>query len=419
GLAALLDLEREARDAATPAALAFVIVNRTRTVLRCDSAAAWSGGPAGPSIDAVAAVSTVDRDGPYAQWLRAEIRALAPLAVTATAGTWDQAPPWALWCPLPGQAAGFVLFRIEPWSDGERRIAERLAATYAHARAALDRHRWLPRLPWLRDRRAWAGTAALLVVLLALPVHQTAVAPATVVARSPLAVTAPVEGVIAEIAVAPYAAVEAGQVLVRFDATHARGRLQLARNAERVAAADLLKTRQRAFSDADANARLSSVSAQLDLHRNEAAQAEDLLERTLIHADRPGLALFDDPQDWTGRPVAVGERIMTLADPAAVMLHVSLPAEDAFVLEPGAAVRFALNIDPLHSLDATVAHVAYEAAVGPEGFLAYRLTAHFAADEAPPRIGLKGIATVTGARVALGRFLVRRPLAALRRQLRL
>ncbi|MBI5166067.1 MAG: hypothetical protein HY985_19475, partial [Magnetospirillum sp.] len=53
GLAALLDLEREAREATTPAALAFVIVNRSRSVLRCDSAAFWTSGAAGPRIEAV------------------------------------------------------------------------------------------------------------------------------------------------------------------------------------------------------------------------------------------------------------------------------------------------------------------------------------------------------------------------------
>jgi multidrug resistance efflux pump len=310
-----------------------------------------------------------------------------------------------------------VLLRHLPWQDADKRIAERLAATFAHARQALGRQNMMHRFKITATRKRLLAGGVAILLLAMLPVRQSAVAPATVVARKPVAVTAPVEGVIAEVMVQPYDSVTADQPLVRFDSTQARGRLQLARNSERVAAADLLKTRQRAFSDADAGASLSSSAAQLDLHRSEAAYAQELLDRTQIRAERPGIVLFSDPQEWMGKPVAVGERIMTLADPSEVMLHVSLPADDAFLLNPGAKVAFYLNIDPLSGIDASVTHVAYEATMAPEGYLAYRLTAEFNGREALPRIGLKGIATVYGERVSLVRFLLRRPLAVLRRYL--
>jgi multidrug resistance efflux pump len=422
GLASLLDLEREAREADNPAALSFVMVNRTHLVLPYDTAAVWSLGPTGPTVEAVAAVSVIDHGGPFAAWLTARIRGRGQQTGVATeTGSWGEAPPHARWCPLPGLTDGLVLLRQAPWTDGDIQIAKRLAATYAHARAALGRRRILAAgWPlWARPGRMATAAMLAMALLAMLPVRQSAVAPATIVPRVPVAVTAPIEGVVAEVVVQPYETVSAGQDLVRFDSTQARGRLQLARNSEKVAAADLLKTRQRAFSDADAGARLGAMSAQLDLARGEAAHAEELLGRTVVKADRAGIVLFDDPQDWTGRPVAVGERIMTLADPAEVTLQVSLPADEAFLLAAGAPVAFFLNIDPLREIAATVTHVAYEANVGPEGFLAYRLTARFTGDEPPPRIGLKGTAKVYGESVALFRFLLRRPLASLRLMVRL
>ncbi|MBF0166974.1 MAG: HlyD family efflux transporter periplasmic adaptor subunit [Alphaproteobacteria bacterium] len=420
GLGHLLDIEREAREATTPAALAFVMVNRTRLVLPCDMAAAWTMGATGIRVAAVSAVSDVDQNGPFAQWLIGRLRKQAVSQIMTESGSWSEAPTEALWCPLPGGPGGFVLLRHLPWQEADKRIAERLAATFAHASKALGPQRIAHNL-WMRTnrRRILAGAAALMLLLAMLPVRQSAVAPATVVASKPLAITAPVDGIIAEVVVQPYDAVTADQPLVRFDSTQARGRLQLARNSERVAAADLLKTRQRAFSDADASASLSQTAAQLDLHRSEAAFAQELLDRTQIKAERSGIVLFNDPQEWTGKPVTVGERIMTLADPAQVMLQISLPADDAFLLKPGAEVAFYLNIEPLRQIDAALTHVAYEAKMAPEGFLAYRMTADFAKGEALPRIGLKGIATVYGERVSLARFLFRKPLAALRRQLRL
>lgn len=132
-------------------------------------------------------------------------------------------------------------------------------------------------------------------------------------------------------------------------------------------------------------------------------------------APRDGIAIFESVEDWVGRPLKVGERIMVIADPAAVELELRLPVADAIELEPGAAVQFFLNVAPQDPLAGVLSFSSYRATPAEDGALAYRLRARFADGVAPPRIGLKGTAKVMGEQVSLAYLLLRRPLAVLRR----
>jgi len=92
-------------------------------------------------------------------------------------------------------------------------------------------------------------------------------------------------------------------------------------------------------------------------------------------------------------PVDLGRRVMTIADPNAVELSVSLPVDEAVAVAEGQAVAFHLNIAPLQSVPVVVTHVGYEPLVIEEtGLLAYRLRARFTGPEATPRVGLRGTA---------------------------
>ena len=105
---------------------------------------------------------------------------------------------------------------------------------------------------------------------------------------------------------------------------------------------------------------------------------------------RDGLALFDDPNDWIGRPVTIGERLLEIADPTQGELEIWLPIADAITLKPGADVEFFLNISPGAPLHAKIRQTSYEATQSPANLLGYRLTATLDGSAAMPRIGLRG-----------------------------
>lgn len=441
-LAALVQLEQRAR-LATPAELAFVIVNETHGLLAYRQAVLFD---AGGRVEAVSGVALPDADGPYLQWLA---RAFA--ALPAAAG--DEAPArrfgaaalpealaadWAQWLPAHGLALALasapgqpgegtlLLFRAEPWGDADRQLLALLAGSYAQARRLARlaaRKSLLARLP--RGRRAWYRASALLVLALlaAWPIRQSVLAPAELVPRLPALVRAPVDGVIESFQIEPNQRVSAGQPLLRLDATEVRSKLEVATRAREVALAEFQTASQQAFSDVRAKATLATLAGRVEQQAAERDYYATLLERLQLRAPQDGIAIFDDPNDWLGRPVAVGQKILVVARPEDIELEVHLPASDPLLLAAGDALLFFPNVAPDRPLGARLRVIGYTAVPGADGVAAYRLKASLDAgrtgNAADLRPGLRGTARVYGADTTLGAWLLRRPLAVLARWLNL
>ncbi|MBF0179124.1 MAG: HlyD family efflux transporter periplasmic adaptor subunit [Magnetococcales bacterium] len=420
--AALLELEREARRAESVLALQFVMVNRTRLLVAAEVMLFWNA--ASGKVEGAMGVSEVDPHAPFVRWAgglcRERARERGGVVALCAGGDWDEAAPrQGMWAPLVAPdgvcVGGLLLLRTQPWGDGERELLERLVEAYAHAWRAL------PAMRSRRCSRRWSGSGwgwLIGVALLAagfLPVSRTALAPASVAPRDPWVVAAPLEGVVESVAVAPNATVAVGDVLLRLEPSVIANRKEMARLAVETARAELFRARQLSFSDAEAKASMPLLEARIAEKSVEAEYAAALLERTEVRSPRRGIAIFADANAWRGRPVAVGERVMLIADPERVEMEIRLPVADFMTLPPGAPVRLFLHADPLHPLEGELTSASYDAETTPEGILAYRLTAVFSpVVTPPPRIGLKGTAKLYGERVTVFYYLFRRPWAALR-----
>ena len=141
-----------------------------------------------------------------------------------------------------------------------------------------------------------------------------------------------------------------------------------------------------------------------------------MLDRYSISAPQGGLAIFADAEEWRGRPVQPGERIMVVADPSMVEVTVYVPPEDAVQLELGSEVSMFLNVDPLSPLKAKIVQTSYETITMPDNSLAYVVKAQLAPG-ALPRIGLRGTAKVYAEEVSLGYDLLRKPILSMRKSL--
>jgi len=140
----------------------------------------------------------------------------------------------------------------------------------------------------------------------------------------------------------------------------------------------------------------------------------ELLERCEVRAETDGLAVFGDVNDWLGKPVVVGEKIMSIANPKSIEAEIRLPVGDAINLEEGAEVLVFLNVEPDRPLTAKLRRAAYEAQLTPEGALAFRLKASLISKDRLSRIGLRGTAKIYGKQVLMFYYLLRRPLATFR-----
>jgi Biotin-lipoyl like/HlyD family secretion protein len=433
-LGLLAQLARRARHAATAEELAFLAVNETHGLIPYRQAALWRRDAAGAGrVMALSGVPMIERNAPFPMWLERVMAALdrrrkdtSPLPASASDVPADLAEDWSEWLPahallVPltagGEAHGALLLaRDLPWQEGDRRLVAEIADAYGHAWAALDGRRRLA--PWRallhRDRRWAVAIAVLVFAAMWIPVRQSVLAPAEIVPLEPTVVRAPLDGVVERIVVEPNQEVAPGQLLLTLDPTQIRNRLDVARKARDVADAEYRQAAQQAAFDEKSRQQLAILRGRAEQRQADVTYYESLLARIEVKAERAGLAVFDDPNGWTGRPVRIGERILTIADPAKAEIEVRLPVADAINLEPGAEVALFLNIAPERRIDAALRYASYEASIGPDGALSYRLKATLAGNAPPPRIGLKGTAEIYGQKVTLFYYLMRRPLAALR-----
>lgn len=430
-LGVLLQIEARALEAETVAALRFTIVNETHALTPYRQAAMFE--LEGDSLRLVAAsgLVSVANDSPFAVWLSRFAQrfprdgAIHRLDIADASP--DDAEGWAEWLPehlalVPlrdrrGAFKGVVLYAAEqPWSDRACELLGRLHATYGYCLAGMrqtsqDRWRWLRPMAKKRNRCILAG---LLVLSLFVPVRLSVLAPAEVVALNATAVAAPQDGVVGSFAVAPNAKVKAGDLLFSLDDSSLLNRLAVARKALEIAQADAHIAQQRAFDDLKSKADVAVALGRVREKEAELAAVETQAQRVEVRADRDGIAIFSDTNDWIGRPVMTGERVMQLAQPEDGGIQVWLAVADAINLELDAPVRLFLHTDPLSPRSGRLVEASYQATLSPDSVASYKLRAKFDEGTELPRIGLRGTARISGDWVLLGYYLFRRPLAHLR-----
>jgi hypothetical protein len=426
-LVALLGVESQARQAQTPLELAFVMVNDSRAVLEYRQAALVMDGR---GLVAVSGVSSVESGAPFTLWLERICKRLAadgPTTIDPQSVAEHERAQWSDWLPLHGlwlplkdregvRLGGLLLARDTEWQEGEIALAAHAAETYSHAWTALERPSPLAGWrQWIKAQPRWrlkVAAAALLVILF--PVRLSVLAPAEIVARDPAVIRSPLDGVVDKVLVRPNQPVAAGDVLLELDRTTITGRLQVAKKALSTAQAEADQATQQAFFDAKAKGQVAIVRSRIDERRADLAQLEDVFARAVVTAPRDGVAVLDDPSEWQGRPVSVGERIMAIAAPTDTEIEAWLAPADVIALPPGGPVAVFLNADPLAPIAASLIYVAFEATAQPDGSLGHRVRAKLEAGQTAPRLGLRGTARLDGHRVPLIYWLLRRPLGAVR-----
>jgi hypothetical protein len=431
-LDAMLHLELRAFEADSPSALGFTVVNEALALVPYRQAAFFTRRLSGKlKLTTASGLVSVAEDSPYAIWLSRFAQSLA-LAKVCQRFDFSDAPAefldgWEEWLPehlllaslfdSSGADVGLMLYgRDTPWADPDLQSLDRVHQAYGYCLSALNRapKRFGSALfSVFRGRRAkWLAFAV--VASLFIPVRLSALAPAEVIALSAMAVASPQDGVVSAFFVQPNAPVKTGDKLFSLDDSALASKREVARRGVSVARADLLVAQQRAFDDLKSKGELASATGRVDEKEAELSLVESSLDRVIVKAERDGVAVYGDPNDWLGKPVQTGERVMQLADPRDAGVLVWLPVGDALNLEPGAPIRLFLHTKPLDPLPATLLQTSYQAVLSPEGVSAYRLRGQFESGTDAARIGLRGTARVSGDWAILGYYLFRRPIAALR-----
>ena len=331
-------------------------------------------------------------------------------------------PTHGLWVPLvdrTGRSFGGVVFaREEPWTYIDQALLAELARVWSHALAAFAPRAsvWERAKLTLRAGKHRRRVLAAIAVALVVPVPLTVLAPAEVTPKDPFVVRAPLDGVIDRLFAQPNQRVQAGTPLFALDSTALASRYALANKNYATAQEEYRQTAQLAVTDDKDRLDMALRKGKLEQSAVELDYTARELARVRVNAPRDGVAVFSDPNDWNGKAVSIGEKVMLLADPAHVELTAYVPVADNIDVVPGASITLYPKSSPLAAYDARIDTVAYRAEPTPEGVVAYRVKATFLGDVKPP-LGVMGTARIHGHWAPLAYYLLRRPLATARQWL--
>lgn len=450
----LLLLIRRARRAATPAELGFILVNETRLLAPYRQSVLWlkeSG------LHALSGVVAPEANAPYVLWLTQLLENLSRRPVSADfsgscltaadiepdlASDWQEwLPAHALWLTGPDGQGGLLLARETPWTSDELGLLnewfEAWSASWAlkHKPTAWQalQHTWRTIKSWrpaqtarnwgsLVRAREWRalwqlpGLRWTLIVLLILlfPVRLTVIAPGELVPSDPAVIRAPLDGVIDKVLVQPNQTVKTGDPLFTFDRITIANRLSGSEQALATIEAEYRQAAQQALFDAKSKSQLSLVQGRLAEKQAEVAYLRELDQRAGVTSPRDGIVIFGDATEWVGRPVSTGERVMVVSGETDAEVEAWLSPADMINLPANTPVTLYLDASPFAPVNASVRHLAHAAQQRPDGHFAFRLRARLDPGEPPRRVGLKGSAKLSGQRVPLIYWVLRKPWAALR-----
>ena len=425
----LLQLEQRARTASVDE-LPYILVNETADLFPYRQAVLWQQDSA--QLKAASGVMLPEKNSPYALWLNSVFKHIAHSEHAFTIHNFtahdipeDLAEEWAeflpehgLWIPLTtlfGERYVLVLFREDRWKEAEQHLISYLAEAYGHALSLLQVTR--PKKPWrerLRSKRLQLIITAIILIALFFPIRQSVLAEAEVIAYQPNLVRAPLDGVVEKFFVQPNENITAGQKLFELDMTQLKSRLSVAEETRDMAKTDYLQTTQQAMLDPSVKPKLAILKNKWDQQIAEADYVRSLLQRSEVTASRAGVAVFDDPNDWLGKPVKQGEKILAIAEPKSVELEVRLPMDDIIELNAGDKVLFFSNVTPNQPLAARLDYFSYRASPTPAQVIAYRLKAKFIDQENLPRLGYRGTAKLYGTRRPFVLWMLRKPIRTVR-----
>lgn len=454
-LLVLMDLSHRARRAASREELGFLLTNDSKLLFPYRQAALWFESE---GIITLSGLLKPEANAPYSQWLDKVCRALArtdlcsetpgPRPVTtaelddALSSEWSEwLPEHAVWLPIQAQPdrrgstpGGLLLAGEFAFPEPNLALLGEWLDAWSHAWWA--RHRPPPWslalwkscfLGWLAEgdtaRKWWQRrrNQALMIVaaLLLLPVRLTVLAPGELVPANPFVIRAPLDGVISQFHVRPNELVKPGQPLFSFDEAPTAARLEVARQALATAETEYRQSAQLALSDSKSKGQLAAQLGKIGEKRAEVDYLGTQFERSHVASPQAGIALFDDPTEWIGRPVQTGERIMRIAIPDQTEIEAWLPLGDMIPLTEGGTVKLYLAASPFSGVNGEIRYVSHEAVARPDGTYAYRLRARLVDPDNSQRIGLKGTAKVHGGWVPFSYWVIRRPLATIRQMLAL
>tara|TARA_B100000287_G_scaffold307163_1_gene290299 strand:+ start:768 stop:2099 length:1332 start_codon:yes stop_codon:yes gene_type:complete len=430
-IARLIGLEKKTREAKTQDELNFVVANETRQIIDFVNSFLLLKAPTDKfQVKATSDLATVDRTAPLITYVEnivnnsgVNLKEIQNLELDKVSKKLKLKKPKnipenflfiPILSPQKGLQGYLLLSRNEKFIENEIELSRHLSVTYGHAFNTFLTDFSLKNFfkKYLFGSRSWIVILAIIFISI-IPIKITSTAPVEVVPKNPILITSPFDGVVKNIVANNNDKVNSGDLLVLLEDTDLLNNYNLAKQSLQVSEKELLRSRQSSFTDNEEKARLAELVAQVELKKAEVESNGERLKNTKLYASQKGIAIVDQKNEWQGRPVSVGEKIMTVANPDKVEFLVWLPVKDSLIIRENSDVKVFLDINPIKPLEGKLLRASYEPSLSPEEVLSYKIGVSYEG-EVPPRIGLRGTAKIYGSKVTLFYYLFRKPITFVR-----
>ncbi len=426
-LATIIQLNFSVVSAPNRQALIFQIVNDTRELVAYDRALLFTLKPNDVKCEGLSGQSQLERSSPVVEHIKKIVGGLSDSETPQILDLEGKVPgggkevegaglPSVLWIPIPcekGPPLGLWLERWKGpiWTQEQASVLSYLTQTYSVA--------WSQHVHWwegMMEFRALPLTviSVTLLLLTLVQVPLRVVAPCEVIPKDPYLVTAPLEGIIEEVIVDPGDPVAEGETLFVYDKRVPLQELKVAEKQVEIAQSQLDRVMTIGLGDSNSlneaevwRLELDKEEAQLELAQHQASQLD-------VTSPADGVAIFDNPDEWRGRPVRVGERVMVVSVPEQSKLRIWLPERDNVVIDPDKHVKIFLNIDPTSTYEAKLTYVSDFSVMTEKGVPSFSAEAEWVDAPEDIKLGLKGTSVLYGENVSIVYWIIRKPWAAFR-----
>jgi multidrug resistance efflux pump len=221
--------------------------------------------------------------------------------------------------------------------------------------------------------------------------------------------TAPLEGIIESISVKPGDYVKKGDVLFRYNREAPLQELEVARKQVEILISEIRRASTLGFNDPQARKDLSILTVKLEKEKATLEFAEYQASQLDVKAPEAGVILLDNPDEWRGNPVRVGEKVLAITDPKESKIRMWLPESDNVAIDPKKAIKIYLNISPETSYKAELTYIANESVISEKHIPSFIAEAEWLNKPKEVRLGLKGSAVLYGEQVPLIYYVLRKP----------
>jgi hypothetical protein len=430
-LASISRLGLKAFSTKSHKALIFLMLNDTLQVVRYDRAVLWEiDDKKRCSLLGISGEAHVDPKTALAQHLKEIVNKISPIE-QAQILSQELLEPFiknqghenasVVWLPIKSNdklKLGLWLERWDgpKWQYDEIEILTFLMQNYGAAWDKFENRTYFSFKPLKKPIYGFLLALFLLTFIIRIPLR--IVAPCEVVPTDPILITAPLKGIIQNITVEPGQRVKTGDVLFEYDKKVPMDELQIMVKQVNIIQAEMQRALGLARKDPNSRAELGVLQEKLSKERKNLEAARNKANKLVVTSPIDGVTIIQDPDQWRGNPVEVGEKVMMVSDPDKNKVRIWIPEEDNVEINPDYDVRVILNVHPDVTYYAKIHYIASSITMSESNVPSFLAEANWI-DGNPEgvKLGLKGTAILYGDKVSVIYWVLRKPWMFIRRSI--